>query len=46
MYIRYGEAATAATSDPKNIQQIDDLCILYLKYNLNDILNIDETSLF
>jgi hypothetical protein len=46
MYIRYREAAAAATNDLKNIQQIDDLHILCLEYDLNDILNIDEISLF
>ena len=46
MYIRYGEAAVAATDKPENIQQIDDLRILCLEYNPNDILNMDETGLF
>ena len=46
MYICHKEAAAAATNNPKNIQQMNNLRILCLKYNLNDILNIDKTSLF
>jgi DDE superfamily endonuclease len=46
MYIRHREAAAAATDDPENIQQMDDLRILCLEYDPNDILNIDETGLF
>ena len=46
MYIRHGEAAAAATDDPENIQQMNDLCILCLEYDPNDILNMDETGLF
>ena len=46
MYIRHGEAAAAATDDPENIRQMNDLRTLCLEYDLNDILNMDETGLF
>jgi hypothetical protein len=46
MHVRHGEAAAAATDNPENIQQMNDLRILCLKYDPNDILNMDETGLF
>ena len=44
-YVQHGEAGSAATDDLDNIEQMQALRQLCTEYHLQDILNIDETSL-
>lgn len=46
MYIRHGEAASNATDNITNIQQMNDLRLLCSEYHPNDVLSMDETALF
>jgi hypothetical protein len=43
--MQHEEAASAATSNPDNIVQMEETRQLYTKYELRNILNIDETGL-
>ena len=44
-YIQHREAGSIATDDPSNIVQMEVLQQLYKEYKLQNILNIDKTSL-
>jgi hypothetical protein len=43
--MQHREAASTATSNPDNIVQIEETRQLCTKYELRNILNMDETSL-
>src|ERR1700710_2609554 len=45
-YTQHGEASSAAIDDPNNIRQMEALRNLCDTYDLNDILNMDETALY
>jgi hypothetical protein len=44
-YVQHGKAGSAATNDPGNILQMEEVQQLCRKYELRDILNMDETGL-
>ena len=44
-YVQHGEAGSAATDNPDNIAQMEEVRGLCTEYKLCDILNIDETGL-
>ena len=44
-YVQHGEAGSAATGDPDNITQMEELRLLCAKYEARNILNMDETGL-
>ena len=45
-YINHGEAAAAQIDNPDAIAQIEKIRRLVIKYDLDDVLNMDETGLF
>ena len=45
-YINHGEAAAVQIDSPDAIAQIEKICRLVIKYDLDDVLNMDETGLF
>ena len=44
-YVQHGEAASVATDNEKNIEQMEHLRQLCKEYNLCDVLNMDKTCL-
>jgi hypothetical protein len=43
--VQHREAGSAATDDPDNLAQIEQIRLLYAEYDECDILNMDKTGL-
>jgi hypothetical protein len=45
-YVNHGEAASAEIDKPDAIEQMEKVRLLVIKYDPDDVLNMDETGLF